>query len=202
MLFHNALCHTAVVVRRTALDREPGGYDETLPFSQDVDLWSRLLRHTRGANLQAPLVSLRKHPQNVSARHAQQQQRIATGIALRQIRELAPELALDERQVQTLRDWYAGVPPHVSASELGLCHRYFDLLDALARRPAADDTAIAEGRRFHIRTLLGCATQPQLLGLVTSWVLWRMLHTDPWATARAGGARLARRVGTALRTGN
>lgn len=198
MLFHNGLCHTAVMVRRAAMDREPQGYDESLPYSQDVDLWARMLRHTTSANLQTPLVSLRKHPQNISARHAQQQQRIATGVAARQIRDLAPELALSEPEVQALRDWYGGIAPHTPASQLHLCHHYFDLLDALAQQPDADAQVLAHCRRFHIQALLGRVTGKQLAGLITSHVVWRMLYTDPLATFQIGGARLIRRARTAL----
>lgn len=198
MLFHNALCHTAVMVRQTALDREPQGYDESLAFSQDVDLWTRLMRHTQAANLQAPLVSLRKHAQNVSVRHAQRQQHIATAIARRQIHELAPSLRLSEPQVQSLRDWYGGASSQIPGARLHLCQVYFDLLDSLARRPDADAAVIAQHRRYHIRTLLGQVTTAQLPGLVTSGVLWRMITADPVATAQAVRARLARRVHTAL----
>jgi glycosyltransferase involved in cell wall biosynthesis len=198
MLFHNALCHTAVMVRRTALDREPQGYDESLPYSQDVDLWTRLLRHTTSANLQTPLVSLRKHPRTISVLHARQQQRIATRIALRQIHKLAPELALSEPQVQSLRDWYGGISSQVPAAQLHLCRYYFDLLDALARRSYADTAVLAQCRRFHIQALLGRVTPAQLLGLITSRVVWRMFRADPLTTTQIGGVRLLRQAQSAL----
>lgn len=202
MLFHNALCHSAVVVRRAVLEGAgtpaQGYYDEQLPYSQDVDLWSRLLRHTQAANLRTPLVSLRKHPQNVSQRHAVQQQQIATQISLRQIQTLAPELALSAADVQSLRDWYGGLDAQVPASRLRLCHRYFDLLDALARRPDADPRVVADHRRRHIQTLLGSVSPAQLLGLFQGGVLGRMLTLDPTATARAMGARLLRQARRAL----
>src|SRR5205809_611674 len=51
----NPFIHSSVMVRRAALERA-GGYDETLPVAQDYDLWMRLARVTRLANLADVLV--------------------------------------------------------------------------------------------------------------------------------------------------
>ena len=49
----NPFVHSSVVVRRAALDRA-GGYDRSFPVAQDYDLWMRLARVTRLANLAEP----------------------------------------------------------------------------------------------------------------------------------------------------
>jgi len=54
------------MMRRAALDRA-GGYDESIPVAQDYDLWMRLSRFTRLANLQEPLVIRRLTPGRVSS---------------------------------------------------------------------------------------------------------------------------------------
>jgi glycosyltransferase involved in cell wall biosynthesis len=51
----NPFVHSSVMVRRELLARA-GGYDERLAVAQDYELWMRLARHTRLANLPEVLV--------------------------------------------------------------------------------------------------------------------------------------------------
>lgn len=62
----NPFVHSSVVMRRNALERV-GGYDESLPVAQDYDLWMRMSRVTRLANLPEPLVVRRLLPERVSS---------------------------------------------------------------------------------------------------------------------------------------
>jgi glycosyltransferase involved in cell wall biosynthesis len=62
----NPFVHSSVMVRRDALDRA-GGYDASFPVAQDYDLWMRLSRVTRLANLPEPLVVRRLTSGRVSA---------------------------------------------------------------------------------------------------------------------------------------
>jgi hypothetical protein len=67
-LFVNSFSHPGSVYYRSMV-QAIGGYDETLRSAQDADLWERLRRHTRAANLDVPLVRYRKHAeQNTAAR--------------------------------------------------------------------------------------------------------------------------------------
>jgi glycosyltransferase involved in cell wall biosynthesis len=68
--FDNPFIHTSVVVRRDVVWDELGGYDEAFRTNQDFELWSRLLRTHRGANLKANLVGFRRHAASVSARYS------------------------------------------------------------------------------------------------------------------------------------
>ena len=51
----NPFVHSSMMIRRALLERVDG-YDETLPVAQDYDLWMRLARVTRLANLEDVLV--------------------------------------------------------------------------------------------------------------------------------------------------
>jgi glycosyltransferase involved in cell wall biosynthesis len=62
----NPFVHSSVVMRRAALERV-GGYDPSFPVAQDYDLWMRLARVTRMANLPEPLVIRRLAVGRVSA---------------------------------------------------------------------------------------------------------------------------------------
>ena len=62
----NPFVHSSVMMRRTVVELA-GGYDESLPVAQDYDLWMRMSRLTRLANLPEPLVIRRLAPGRVSA---------------------------------------------------------------------------------------------------------------------------------------
>jgi glycosyltransferase involved in cell wall biosynthesis len=62
----NPFVHSSVVMRREVLDRA-GGYDPEFPVAQDYDLWMRLARVTRLANLPDALVIRRLTAGRVSA---------------------------------------------------------------------------------------------------------------------------------------
>lgn len=65
LIRRNPFVHSSVVLRRKALEHV-GGYDETVQVAQDYDLWLRLSRITRLANLPEPLVLRRLAPGRVS----------------------------------------------------------------------------------------------------------------------------------------
>ena len=66
LIRRNPFVHSSVMMRRSVLERA-GGYDEALPVAQDYDLWMRMGRLTRLANLPEPLVVRRLLPGRVSA---------------------------------------------------------------------------------------------------------------------------------------
>ena len=66
LIRRNPFVHSSVMMRRSALE-QVGAYDERLPVAQDYDLWMRMSRVTRLANLSAPLVVRRLLAGRVSA---------------------------------------------------------------------------------------------------------------------------------------
>jgi glycosyltransferase involved in cell wall biosynthesis len=65
LIRRNPFVHSSVMMRRSALERA-GGYDPAFVVAQDYDLWMRLARVTRLANLSEPLVTRRLVPGRVS----------------------------------------------------------------------------------------------------------------------------------------
>ncbi len=61
----NPFVHASVMMRRDAFVRA-GGYDGSLAVAQDYDLWFRMSRLTRMANLPEPLLLRRMHEGQVS----------------------------------------------------------------------------------------------------------------------------------------
>ena len=66
LIRRNPFVHSSIMMRRTVVERA-GGYDETLPVAQDYDLWMRMSRLARLANLPEPLVVRRLVPGRVTA---------------------------------------------------------------------------------------------------------------------------------------
>jgi glycosyltransferase involved in cell wall biosynthesis len=65
LIRRNPFIHSSVVLRRALLD-DLHGYDETFVVAQDYDLWMRMSRITKLANLPEPLVIRRRLPHRVS----------------------------------------------------------------------------------------------------------------------------------------
>jgi hypothetical protein len=68
----NQFVHGSTVFRRKAFD-EVGGYDETLRYSQDFDLWWRLLKRGRAGNVPESLYRLRESPGRISEHLSEKQ---------------------------------------------------------------------------------------------------------------------------------
>jgi glycosyltransferase involved in cell wall biosynthesis len=66
LIRENPFTHSAVMFRRTVLDAS-GRYDEGFVVAQDYDLWLRMSRLTRLANLPEPLVLRRLAPGQLSS---------------------------------------------------------------------------------------------------------------------------------------
>jgi len=66
LMFDNAFIHTSVTFRRHVILGEHGGYDEAWAYNQDYDLWTRLIKSTRLANLPDRLVASRDHSRSMT----------------------------------------------------------------------------------------------------------------------------------------
>ena len=85
LIRYNPFVHSSIVARRALLGRA-GGYDERLPVAQDYDLWMRLSRLTRLANLAEPLVVRRRLPDAVSVQREGDRLRAETRVRWRAVR--------------------------------------------------------------------------------------------------------------------
>ncbi len=81
----NPFVHSSVMLRREALE-VAGGYDESLPVAQDYDLWLRMSRLTRMANLPEALVTRRLTPGRISSVRDTDRLRAEVAMKLRALR--------------------------------------------------------------------------------------------------------------------
>lgn len=100
-LLANPFVHSTVMLRRDALLQHGLNYDESFGTAQDYDLWTRLLRHCKGANLAEPLIRYRIRA-GVTRNKRQQQLLNAINIATRTMRQELPEFTATPEEVQRL----------------------------------------------------------------------------------------------------
>lgn len=154
-LLGNPFAHPTVMLRRDTLERLRLRYDEAYATAQDYELWTRLLPHTRAANLPEPLLDYRLR-QGLSRTRRPEQLANHDRIALSAIRRLVPGFPAAAEDVRQLRGRYGGN----SVREEGMdpadprwLGRYAALLEAFiaARRDEAGVEAFAVSQREQIR---------------------------------------------------
>lgn len=85
--FKNCIIHSSVLFRREIVERL-GGYDESLTFAQDYELWFRLSKVARIAQIDQPLVCWRRHADNISVRNKEVQDQAVYEVAADNLRRL------------------------------------------------------------------------------------------------------------------
>lgn len=85
LIRRNPFVHSSVIMRREAFE-QAGLYDERLPVAQDYDLWVRMSRVTRLANLPEPLVLRRLTPEMISLRRESERLRAELTVKSRALR--------------------------------------------------------------------------------------------------------------------
>lgn len=162
--FGNPFCHSAMMFRRGLIPAGADPYDETLAYSQDYELWGRLLDAAEGANLPGVLVNLREAPGRISQAKAGEQRQAFAAAAAGRIEALRPGRDLAPEQVLALHDWWGGPPPRLGPAELALCRVYFDCLRALAERPGMNRREVKRVRRALTERLLSGQPLARLAG--------------------------------------
>jgi glycosyltransferase involved in cell wall biosynthesis len=85
LIRRNPFVHSSVVMRRAVVE-QAGGYDPAFPVAQDYDLWMRMSRVTRMANLPELLVVRRLLPGRVTAVKQTERRRAEAYVRWRAVR--------------------------------------------------------------------------------------------------------------------
>jgi GT2 family glycosyltransferase len=194
ILFCNAFCHTSVMFRRKVFPTSDIFYDEALLYSQDYDLWVRLLGHTYAANLQAPLVAFRMHESSITATRYGEQQHIASTIAAQQIKKLLPQRPLTRSEIDTLRRWYHRLPQPLTRQNMELCLVLLQLLSAFEKQQEIDHVTVRGLRRQWIDHILAALPYDQWRDLLASGLLSCMLRDDAISVIIHASKRAIRQI--------
>jgi len=98
LLFDNTFLHSSILLRRTWLEASGFRFDPDFPYAEDYELWARISRHGRVANIPEVLVRYRDHEENTSHRFRHQQN--ATADRIRQMHLASLGLTPDDRTLQ------------------------------------------------------------------------------------------------------
>ena len=103
LLFYDCLYHSTVMFRRKEVDNL-GGYNTTIPYAQDYDLWLRIAEKYPVANLKEPLVYLRVPGEGaITYEKIDEQTQQAERIYLNVLHNMDPEITSRENEVKALR---------------------------------------------------------------------------------------------------
>jgi hypothetical protein len=174
LLFQNAFAHSAVMMRRALLSQAELWYDEALPYSQDYDLWVRLMRHTQAANLTEPLIDFRVHEGRISARKQNEQYQLAAQISLRQWQELIPGGSWDLTTIEMLREWYHHLPGALRRNEEKALQAWLELWRAFARQPGLAPEATRAAQRFWFKRLATAVRRGNFSWDKKVWWRWQL----------------------------
>jgi glycosyltransferase involved in cell wall biosynthesis len=137
-LLRNPFWHPTVTMRRDVLVQNGLSYDETFQTTQDYELWTRLLKFTRGANLGELLIRYRLS-EGLSSKHREMQLGNHDIIALRTIHEQLPGFIITQEQVSHLRALFVGeskFAPEIDVPQMVLVNLYLNMLEAFMSRYA------------------------------------------------------------------
>lgn len=141
-LIANPFWHPTVMIRRHVLVQTGLSYDRALQTSQDYDLWVRMLKSTRGANLKEPLLHYRLC-HGITSTRRELQLKNHDAISLRTIQEELPGFAITLEQVSQLRALFVGgneFTPVLETQRSDLTHLYLDMFETfLACHPGEPD---------------------------------------------------------------
>ena len=133
-LLANPFAHPTVMMRRDILVQYGLTYDDGWLGVEDYDLWTRMLRHTRGANFIEPLLQYRVHF-GETRKHREIQLKNHDRIAFCAIQEQLPEFNIDIEQVSQMRALFVGGNEAVrglNTRRAAIAEMYLDMLGAFS----------------------------------------------------------------------
>ncbi|MCI5207526.1 MAG: glycosyltransferase [Candidatus Electrothrix sp. ATG2] len=99
LLFHSCLVHASVMLRKEVLKKHNIIYDENCRYAQDYELWVRLSKVTRLANIDAYLLLHRLHDSSIGSSHSEKQIATANRIRLSQLDCLGVQYTTEEARL-------------------------------------------------------------------------------------------------------
>ena len=87
-LFASPFAHPTVIFNLQHLDAAGLRYSESATHAEDFDLWERARTETVLANIPEFLLCYRRHPNQVSALHSDQQSKVVDGVRMRALHRL------------------------------------------------------------------------------------------------------------------
>jgi glycosyltransferase involved in cell wall biosynthesis len=136
LLTRNVFAHPAIMLRRDSLVKVGYYYDPRFYYAQDYDLWTRLIKETRGANISLPLVKYRVHSNNTGRQHLNAMLIEHYQIAQHAIAQTLPHINFSLERIEKLIKVVAYRPkfyPQVQEERIEYAQIYLDMFEAFAK---------------------------------------------------------------------
>jgi glycosyltransferase involved in cell wall biosynthesis len=154
LLYQNAFVHSTIMVRKTCVE-QVGGYNKEFRYSQDYDLWSRVMRVTNGNNFPNALIKLRRTNQNISTMNSDDQGAAAYEIARNNINMLMGQDFLSYSQFLKIRNWQInGLGKNDNLSDVDLLKKWIAIYQGFMRKYGASENANQVKSSFEQRIFL------------------------------------------------
>lgn len=147
----NPFLHPTVMVRSVLLTGHSLRYDPSFCATEDYDLWTRLLRITKGANIAEPLVSYRVRRGGLTDVRSDAMRREAPTIAHRTIRQELPHFSISKEDVACLTAILLGWPPPPGRARAALLDAYLEMFAAYAEVHPGDPDLVRLRREEALR---------------------------------------------------
>jgi glycosyltransferase involved in cell wall biosynthesis len=134
IFFHNPFRHPTVMLRKSVLDQSGLQYDPADENAEDFGLWSRLLLHTKGANLPEVLLHYRIHPESMSRRNWNAQRQKAADIACSAVLRHLPDIQLPADQVRQFSYAMLGISSQAKRQRSRLMNVYLKIWSEFQRK--------------------------------------------------------------------
>lgn len=132
LLFKCTFAHPTVMIRKNVLLVNKLKYDEAFFVAEDYELWTRLLKYTRGANLKECLLQYRIHSTNASVEHRKKQFENRDIISSREIQNQFKGSIKNNEDFNYLQYIFFGNRKLLSSlcqQRVDLIEKYLDMLD-------------------------------------------------------------------------
>ena len=186
LLLTSPFAHPTVMCRRDLLFDHHLAYDEAYTSAEDYDLWTRLLEHTHGANLDEPLLQYRTHGAGVTSRDRELQLKHHDDVALRTIRRRLPGVSITREQLADLRQIFVEEKKIVRTSsgmDLGeVFALYLSLLECSLHRETPSPGLRSAIREETVRVAQCMIRHAMIIGY--GRLAWRLHQYNPWLPLR------------------
>lgn len=187
LLFEAGFNHTSVMFRRLLIEQHGFRYEAQYLHAEDFALWTRLANVTELANLPAPLVKYRLHPNSVGHANRQVQRQTADQIRREQIQKLGIEPT--ERQLAIHTALMRGAP-HTLAVDVSEAETWLvTLLKANQRIGFVEQKALS-AVLYEKWFKLCRAHRPQKHAIVGRFLMSPVSAKTPWSIRMADSFRL------------
>jgi glycosyltransferase involved in cell wall biosynthesis len=194
LVFHNCFAHASTMFKRIVEGMGCVMYDESFPFAQDYELWTRLAAHGRIANIGELLISRRIHSSMISERHVREQLICSQRVCRREINRYGDFGLQSEADLEQLRFCYCATLPLTSRRDVEFCRAILDLLIGFSRSEGLTRAEEKTLRRIMIQRWLSSFPARNFGAVHRSGLLGLIMRRDPLALMEHLDFRFRRRL--------